>query len=121
MVYGVPNTPFWQPKLGALGETVAGLDELEQAIVLIVKTHPGSIPLKPEFGCNWLDWLDKPAAKAIPGIIRAITRAVLRWEDRVELGEIVCKLPSLTAPHLKIAWRPAGEGRAAFLYTEVTF
>ena len=65
-----------------------GLDELAQALRIIVTTSLGSVPLSPEFGCDLLPYLDRPTPQALPGIIRAVSRAVARWEPRVKLQKV---------------------------------
>ncbi|MCC7753101.1 baseplate protein, partial [Escherichia coli] len=43
---------FWQPTLQAPGEIVRGLDDIRQAIQIILRTPRGSDPHRPEFGSN---------------------------------------------------------------------
>ncbi len=43
---------FWQPALQAPGEIVRGLDDIRQAIQIILRTPRGSDPHRPEFGSN---------------------------------------------------------------------
>ena len=106
-----PNHPYWQPRLKALGDVVAGLDDLAQAIPLIIQTPLGSVPLDPDFGTDLYPWLDRPAAQATPNIIRSIFKAIKRNEPRVILDSVKV-IPGDTAPtpsrlRLSIHWHPA--------------
>jgi len=81
----IPNRPYWQPKLGCLGETVTGLDEVVQAIDIIFSTLPGSVPLLPEFGFDWLKYMDRPINSAMRRLERDMIMALRRWETRIEV------------------------------------
>jgi len=119
---GATDSPFWQARAGHLGEAVFGLADLDQAIRLVVQTPPMSVPLEPEFGCALQDHLDKPAPQAAPAIIRAVTKALQRWEPRIALGQIDCHLTATHAAHLTIYWRPSDSGQqGAYSKTEIAW
>jgi uncharacterized protein len=63
-----------------------GIDELEQAMRLILMTYPGERPMRPAFGSRLRDFVFAGAtwdnAAAIEGEVRA---ALLRWEPRVDV------------------------------------
>ena len=84
----VPPTPYWQPKLNSLGETVTGLEEVAQAIALLFATLPGSVPLLPEYGFNWLAYLDRPMGGIMRRVERDMIKALRRWEQRVEVVSV---------------------------------
>ena len=83
-----PNRPYWQPTLDAPGETVAGLVEVAQAIALLFATLPGSVPLLPDYGFNWLAYLDRPLGSVMRRVERDMLKALRRWEQRVEAVSI---------------------------------
>jgi phage baseplate assembly protein W len=111
------GTPYWQAKQGFLGEIVTALDDLHQAIQIIVQTPLGSVPLEPEFGCALYKWLDKPAPIAAHKIIKEITTALLRWEPRIEVGPIQRMEASQGKLRIRITWRPISGG--PYIKTEV--
>ena len=61
---------FWQPALQAPGEIVRGLDDIRQAIQIILRTPRGSDPHRPEFGSNLHLYIDWPVDRAIPHVVR---------------------------------------------------
>jgi len=81
----IPNRPYWQPLLNSLGETVTGLDEVAQAIDIIFSTLPGSVPLLPEFGFDWLKYMDKPINSNMRRLERDMIMTLRRWETRIEV------------------------------------
>ena len=67
----------------------AGLDDIDQALELILSTAPGERPMRPEFGCAVHDFLfDTIDASTIGRMDEAIRAAIDRWEPRVELESI---------------------------------
>jgi phage baseplate assembly protein W len=110
---------FWQLRIGALGEVVSGVAELEQALRLVVQTPIGSVPPMPELGCDLLAHLDKPAPQAIPAATREITRAVQRWEPRIEIGRVRIVRLEGHSTLILIAWRPSAAGQDAYTLTEI--
>ena len=110
MDVSLPTSAYWQLRLGHWGEVVTGLDDIAQCLMIIVTTPPGSVPLRPEFGCDVLGYLDRPSAIAVPGIIREISRAVARWEPRAELRQVrVIPGDTPEAATVRLTWRP-GQG-----------
>jgi phage baseplate assembly protein W len=81
----IPNRPYWQPKLGALAETVTGIDDVAQGIELLLSTLPGSVPLLPEYGFDWIRYLDRPMNVTMRRMERDMLKALRRWEPRVEV------------------------------------
>ena len=78
----------WQLKVGAIGEVVEGLDDVDQCIRIILTTPQGSLPLRPDFGCELWRYLDAPAQEARPHILRAVIEAIARWEPRVKVSAV---------------------------------
>lgn len=79
----------WSCAIGSLGETLAGVDDLEQQITLILRSPPGCDPLRPEFACDLIGLIDRPAPLVRGEAIRRITDALNRWMDgQIILGVI---------------------------------
>ena len=75
----------WSLKLGAIGEAVQGLADVEQCLAIIVTTPRGSDPLRPTFGADVWRYIDFPISVALPAIVRELTAAITAWEPRVTL------------------------------------
>lgn len=101
------SSTMWSPKLGAPGEIVTGVADIEQCMDIIVSTPPGSDPHRPLFGCAAWRWLDKPAAIAVPNIIREVTNSLEMWEPRIDVVSVTYQLNVVT-----VVWQPKGETTA---------
>lgn len=75
----------WSPRLGALGAVVQGAEDVEQCIRIILATPRGTVPHRPELGCDLWRYLDLPAERARPFVVREVVDALERWEPRAEL------------------------------------
>jgi len=84
----IPREHHWQPALGGDG-TVTGLDDLRQAIAIILRTPRGSDPLRPEFGSNLHLYIDYPVNRARPHLVRETVAAIRRWEPRLSVVHVV--------------------------------
>ena len=84
----VPNTAYWQPKLGAEGEVCTGLDEVAQAIEIILGTLLGAVPLLPLFGVDLLAHVDRPITIAPRKTERMILKALRLWEPRIDVAAV---------------------------------
>jgi phage baseplate assembly protein W len=100
------NSVFWQPALQRPGETVQGLEDIAQAILIILRTPKGSDPHRPEFGSNLHLYIDYPIDRAIPHVVRESVDAIKRWEPRCQLLSIK---PVIDAEHLtlRVQWKSA--------------
>jgi phage baseplate assembly protein W len=78
----------WSVKLGAIGEVVEGLGDVEQCLAIIVTTPRGSDPLRPTFGADIWRYIDYPINSAIPAIVSELTSAITMWEPRVTLNSV---------------------------------
>lgn len=69
---------------------VRGVEEIEQAIFLVLSTTPGERPMRPEFGCGLVDFVFAPMEPAVFGEISFLVETALdRWEPRIEVTEVV--------------------------------
>ena len=78
----------WSLKLGAIGEVVQGINDIDQCIAIILTTLPGSDPLRPTFGADLWRYIDNPISFAIPSIVREVSAAIAMWEPRVTLQSV---------------------------------
>jgi phage baseplate assembly protein W len=66
-----------------------GINDIEQAIRVILGTAPGERPMRPEFGCAVHDLVfDSIDAELIGRIEAAIHTALARWEPRIDVTEL---------------------------------
>ena len=82
----------WSLKLGAIGEVVQGLADVDQCIAIILTTPKGSDVLRPTFGADLWRFVDNPITAAIPGIVREVRAAITAWEPRVTIVSVTAAL-----------------------------
>ncbi len=82
------DTRNWQVSMDDPAAIVEGVDDIVQSINIILTTIPGSDPLRPEFGCNVYQYLDKPLDSVLGKIIYEATTAINRWEKRINVTRI---------------------------------
>ena len=76
--------PLAPDQRGALA-LAHGVEDIEQAIGLILGTAPGERPMRPEFGCSVHDVVfDTIDAETVGRVETAVHRALARWEPRIE-------------------------------------
>jgi uncharacterized protein len=80
--------PLQADQRGALALT-RGVDDIEQAIALILGTAPGERPMRPEFGCTVHDVVFDTIDAALIGKVQtAVHEALERWEPRIEVTSL---------------------------------
>jgi phage baseplate assembly protein W len=77
----------WSPKLGAFGEVVENVNDVEQCLRIIWATRVGTVPLRRNFGSTIHRWLDKPFDVAQANVPLAIIEAS-RWEPRAVIRSV---------------------------------
>jgi len=103
----------WQPALGRArldGELVTGVNDIDQAVRIILATPPGSDAHRPQFGCRVRDYIDWPIERARPHIVREVVAALNRWEPRMRLERVQVEAGSQQQPEhvmIRIVWRAA--------------
>lgn len=114
------NLTSFQLSTIGVGAIVTGLEDIRQCIDFILRTVKGSDPLRPTFGSDVFDYIDKPLNIAIPNIKKAIFEAIDLWEPRVKIETISHEVKdydllfnvtySITDDELTdtITWSPAG-------------
>ncbi len=81
----------WSMTLGAIGEVVQGIADVEQCLGIIVTTPRGSDPIRPTFGANIWRYIDFPISMALPAIVSELTSAIAAWEPRVKLVSVTAR------------------------------
>lgn len=80
--------PLRTDQRGLLALT-SGVDDIEEAIGLILGTAPGERPMRPEFGCAVHDLVfDTIDAEMVGRVEAAVRRALARWEPRIDVEGI---------------------------------
>lgn len=81
--------PVVPSRNGAIA-TATGVDEIEQAIYLILATYPGERPMRPEFGTPIADFIFEPADGRTYGrMAYVVDEALRRWEPRIVVEDVV--------------------------------
>jgi phage baseplate assembly protein W len=76
------------PRIGRRGgiELAGGEAEIEQAILVILRTAPGQRVMRPEFGCELHDLVFMPNnSDTAARVKRAVRQALGRWEPRIHV------------------------------------
>ncbi|POA99725.1 baseplate protein [Chromobacterium sinusclupearum] len=108
----------WQPALQPRGQTpaadapdiVENLDDIHQALRIILGTPKGSDPLRPEFGSDLFRYLDYPADRARPHVVREAVAAIshpLYGEPRIQLQRVLFSIDTDGSAHLTAQWKLA--------------
>ena len=110
------QTANWQVSAAQFGQVVEGADSINQSILNVLTTRPGSDPFRPAFGSDIWEHIDKPINVAGAGITRAIRNAVALWVPEVVITSLrFAYQDSLGDPNglpsglrFDLTWRPAG-------------
>ena len=81
----------WPLGVGRSGSVAmsAGLDQVEQAMFLILSTEPGERPMRPEFGARLRRFVFAMVNASTAAAIAAEARSALeRWEPRVVVDDV---------------------------------
>ena len=79
------------PQIGPSGNIalVGGQTEVEQAMVIILRTSPGQRVMRPEFGCGLHDLVFMPNNSDTAARVRRVVRQALgRWEPRINIHRV---------------------------------
>ena len=80
--------PLQADQRGSLALT-RGVEDIEQAIALILGTAQGERPMRPEFGCTVHEVVFDAIDAAIIGKVEtAVHHALERWEPRIEVVDL---------------------------------
>jgi phage baseplate assembly protein W len=78
----------WSLSLAGQGQIVEELADIGQCILIIATSQKRSDPMRPEFGCDILQWLDKPVNQMVAGLVKEVAEAVSIWETRAIITRI---------------------------------
>lgn len=90
------------PRLDNRGriELVHEEQDVEEAIRMILLTHKGERPMRPEFGCEIHDLVFAPNDPATSGLARRyVIEALTMWEPRIDVLEVIT-VPNLTTENV---------------------
>lgn len=114
----------WQPRIGSaashMGEIVAGIDDIEQAIGTIVLTEKGTVPLEPEKCCKLSAYIDRRPDWAIPYITREIHQALTIWEPRIVVDRVAITREDFAHWRFPVFWRLTSDVAREIRRTVVT-
>ena len=78
------------PSIDGTISMVEGIDEIEQAVYLILATYPGERPMRPEFGTPLADFVFDPAdGRTFGRIAYVVDEALRRWEPRIVVDDVI--------------------------------
>lgn len=78
----------WSLSLNRQADVVQGIDEISQCIFIIVTTQKGTDPLRPGFGSDVFQYVDRPITEAVPKMIKAAIEGIKIWETRVVITKV---------------------------------
>lgn len=115
-IRNLPNR-FFQPALSSmanghasglasdrLGQLVTDIDDIDQCIRIILTTPKGSDPLRPTFGSDMHLYMDYPINVARPHLVREIVIALMQWEPRIAVVDVVITLSDLATMSAAVKW-----------------
>lgn len=84
-------------------------DDIDEAIKIILMTRKGERPMRPEFGSDIHELVFAPNDSSTAGLaVRYVREALLRWEPRIDLLEVLA-VPDTDYPsrlNINIKYRP---------------
>ncbi|KQC02104.1 GPW/gp25 family protein [Pedobacter sp. Hv1] len=89
MITQLTPTSNFQLSAVGVGVIALGLADIRQCIDFILRTIPGSDPLRPLFGCDIYKYVDNPITTGVPNMKKAIFEAIELWEPRIKVTSIV--------------------------------
>lgn len=83
----ITDTRNWQININNPSTIVEGIDDIAQCIYVILNTIPGSDPLRPTFGSNVYQYIDRPMNEVQSMLIYGITESIKKWEKRIKINK----------------------------------
>lgn len=96
------DTRNWQVSISDSAQVVEGAEDLAQCVYIILTTIPGSDPLRPEFGSNVYQYLDKPLGEVRAKIIYTAIEAIELWEKRIEVTRCTVSRNDMSSTIIRI-------------------
>jgi len=78
----------WQVSTTGAGYISEGLEDVRQCIDVLLRTQKGTDPLRPEFGSDIYQHIDKPVNSVVANVKRAIISALEMYEKRVSVVSV---------------------------------
>lgn len=94
----------WSRRVDGYGQVATNLDDIDQAMRIVLATPKGTVPHRPRFGCDAWRYLDYPVSVALAHIVREATEALHEWEPRAEVAGIDTSVDYATVT-LAISWQ----------------
>lgn len=109
-------TTYTNYQLSSIGVGViaTGLSDIRQCIDIILRTIPGSDPLRPLFGSNIYKYVDAPVTTGIPNMKKEIFEALAIWEKRIEVTAITHQVNKENV-NFRIVYKAVDENLIDFL------
>jgi phage baseplate assembly protein W len=86
----INDTRNWQVSLADPSRKVEGIEDIAQCVYIILTTIKGSDPLRPDFGSDVCLFLDRPVNEVQAMLVYSVTKALQRWEKRIQVQR--CRL-----------------------------
>ncbi len=99
---------WWQIQLGQFGDIVENVDDINQALNILLSTPKGADPHRPTFGTDIMSYIDYPVTSAIPNIIREVVDAIAQWEPRINITNVTAQI-NYAQVFIYISWKFAGD------------
>jgi phage baseplate assembly protein W len=74
--------------INTFGSYVEGIDDIAQSWYIILHTIPGSDPLRPNFGSDIYQYLDKPNNSFGGDFAAQIIKDLEKWETRCTISQV---------------------------------
>lgn len=99
----------WRGLDARRGRTIIGDEHLAQSLTDILTTRPGERIMRPEYGCDLLDLVDRPLdGELIARLYARVARAIARWEPRVRLQRVRATIERVGHVTLDLHWQVVG-------------
>jgi hypothetical protein len=94
------------PDAGGEAALVAGVEDVRQAVLLILETEPGERVMRPDFGAGLRRLVFEPINASTMALVRhRVEQALTAWEPRIALDLVEVTAPDAAAGRLDIEIR----------------
>lgn len=101
-------------------QIVVGIDDIHQAIRIIILSPKLSVPTAPDQFCDALTYIDRPSEIAIPIITQEIWDAIEQWEPRVIMHKVEVKNVGRDHYNANVQWRLREDVAQEIYFTDVS-
>lgn len=98
--------------------TASGIEDIEQAIRIVLGTRPGERAMRPDFGCGVHDMVfGGTDATTLASVERSVLRALVTYEPRIDVEEVSARASAGAVGELLVVirYRVRGSNRAGNL------